>query len=81
MTDDPVQENFDKNKSQIYKGGRIILSKKGIASSHHDNIRKLRQRLSDASTRLDADSNIEVNLPQDVHPQSKNARYRVDAGA
>ena len=61
ITDDPITDNF-KNKSQLHKGGRIIINKKGVAQSHHDNIKKLRERLSEhSSTRLDTD--IDVSLP------------------
>ena len=62
ISDDPVLEKF--NQKNINKGGRIMINKKGVTQSHHDNIRKIRERMTtDASSRLDEEMNIEVNLP------------------
>ena len=65
VSEDPVLDKFEKNRSHLFKGGRIIINKKGATNlSHHERIRNLRQRMSDGSTKLDTESNnIEVNLP------------------
>ena len=73
--------DHEKNQSQQYqaRGGRIVINKKKTPSMH-ENIKLLRERLSEASTKpgLDENSSIQVSLPDQVHPSSKNNRYRVE---
>ena len=79
ITDEPVKDRFEKNKSQLVrKGSRIVIkAKERVLNSHHEKMKAIKQRMSEGSTNLDSESNIEIAAPPEIAPTKQKLRYKI----
>ena len=54
ITDDPVMDNFEKNRSQVIRNGsRIVISQKRL-KPNNENLQILKNQISENSTKPDS---------------------------